>query len=146
MNKDKIIEILKEFKVYEEVIEAPNQNEGAIDHVKMARHHAMRRIAVRIDSLYPALNRDKVMEILNAHDDTLIDEYGDVWGVIPGDSYDDVADALCSLSLPTLSEGEIFEFQQWLTKKIEGCDELGGMEKEKWAFQQCFKELTKKEL
>lgn len=29
----------------------------------------------------------------------------------------------------------------WLEKKIQSCDELGGMEKEKWAFQQCLKLL-----
>ena len=33
--------------------------------------------------------------------------------------------------------------KEWLEKKIQGCDELGGMEKEKWAFQQCLKELNK---
>lgn len=29
--------------------------------------------------------------------------------------------------------------EEWLEQKIKGCDELGGMEKEKWAFQQCLK-------
>lgn len=29
---------------------------------------------------------------------------------------------------------------EYLENKIKGCDELGGMEKEKWAFQQCLKE------
>lgn len=29
----------------------------------------------------------------------------------------------------------------WLMQKIKDCDELGGMEKEKWAFQQCLKLL-----
>jgi Glu-tRNA(Gln) amidotransferase subunit E-like FAD-binding protein len=86
------------------------------------------------------LNRDKVMEILNAHDDTLIDQYEDVWGVIPSDSYGEVADALCSLSLPTLSEGEIDkivediaqddEFQEW-----EQCVKAG--------IRKTLKELTK---
>jgi len=32
--------------------------------------------------------------------------------------------------------------RQWLIKKIEGCDELGEMEKEKWAFQQALKALN----
>ncbi len=32
---------------------------------------------------------------------------------------------------------------EYLENKIQGCDELGGMEKEKWAFQQCLKETTR---
>jgi len=34
----------------------------------------------------------------------------------------------------------------YLEKKIEGCNELGGMEKEKWAFIQCLKEARKQVL
>ena len=30
---------------------------------------------------------------------------------------------------------------EYLERKITGCDELGGMGKEKWAFQQCLKEV-----
>ena len=32
---------------------------------------------------------------------------------------------------------------KYLENKIKGCDELGGMEKEKWAFIQCLKEARK---
>jgi trehalose-6-phosphate synthase len=32
---------------------------------------------------------------------------------------------------------------KYLEKKIEGCIELGGMEKEKWVFIQCLKEVRK---
>jgi hypothetical protein len=35
------------------------------------------------------------------------------------------------------------DIKDFLENKIRGCDELGGMEKEKWAFQQCIKELGK---
>jgi hypothetical protein len=41
---------------------------------------------------------------------------------------------------PTISEGEI---ENWLEMKINGCDVLGGMENEKWAFRQCLKHLRK---
>ena len=36
------------------------------------------------------------------------------------------------------------ELIEYLEGKIEGCDSLGGMEKEKWAFIQCLKEAKKK--
>lgn len=32
---------------------------------------------------------------------------------------------------------------EYLETKIQGCDELGGMEREKWAFQQVLKEISK---
>ena len=34
----------------------------------------------------------------------------------------------------------------WLEKQIEGCDDLGGMEKEKWAFIQTLKKVRKEQL
>lgn len=35
------------------------------------------------------------------------------------------------------------ELKEFLQKKIKGCDELGDMDKEKWAFLQCLKEVEK---
>jgi len=32
---------------------------------------------------------------------------------------------------------------KWLESKIEDCDNLSGMEREKWAFQQCLKNARK---
>jgi len=37
------------------------------------------------------------------------------------------------------------KYRTFLESKIQSCDELGEMEKEKWAFQQCLKELNKLE-
>jgi hypothetical protein len=34
----------------------------------------------------------------------------------------------------------------WLEKQIEGCNDLGGMEKEKWAFIQTLKKVRKEQL
>ena len=52
----------------------------------------VKEAAKKIASLYPTLNRDKVMEILTSKAMSSLDE---------------IADTLCSLSLPTLSEEEI---------------------------------------
>lgn len=53
MKTDKIIDILEEFKVYEEIIQSKDQvPDGAIDYEKIARNHAMRRIAIRIIDLF----------------------------------------------------------------------------------------------
>ncbi|NQV40937.1 MAG: hypothetical protein HQ506_01170 [Candidatus Marinimicrobia bacterium] len=38
------------------------------------------------------------------------------------------------------------DLKQFLESKMKSCDELGGMEKEKWAFIQCLKMLTSEEM
>jgi len=85
--KDKIIETLRQFndEFQEDVI----------------ADFYIEEIAARIDSLYPTLNRDKVKEILrnNSYDCFILSD----------DKLLEITDALCSLSLPTLSEGEIEE-------------------------------------
>jgi hypothetical protein len=35
------------------------------------------------------------------------------------------------------------EYIEWLENKIVGCEELEGMEKESWAFQQCLRKARK---
>lgn len=60
--------------------------------------------------------------------------------------YDGVDDSLCGNCGPMFIEKATNPKQdrgivEWLENKITGCDELGGMEKEKWAFQQCLKEV-----
>jgi hypothetical protein len=82
--KDKIIEILKE----------------CVDHTAYGPGEltGLEEAAKQIDSLYPTLNRDKVDAIL--YDCfRFSDHYGE--------SAKKASDALYSLSLPTLSEGEI---------------------------------------
>jgi hypothetical protein len=100
-----------------------------------------KRLAVKEHKLTEqTLDREKVMEILNAHDDTLIDQYEDVWGVIPSDSYGDVADAICSLSLHTLSEEELWDlFDKYCSR--DNVNTAGIMD---WKqFRAAIKELTK---
>jgi hypothetical protein len=53
------------------------------------------------------LNRDKVIEILD--EASRIKPKGMPSGTIMFDKFPLVADAICSLSLPTLSEGEIYD-------------------------------------
>jgi len=84
--KDKIIETLRQFndEFQEDVI----------------ADFYIEEIAARIDSLYPTLNRDKVIGVLDKF-------VYDMLSKDPNRNKEDAANALCSLSLPTLSEGEI---------------------------------------
>lgn len=35
--------------------------------------------------------------------------------------------------------------KKWLERQIEKCDEIGGMENEKWAFQKCYQKLVEEQ-
>jgi hypothetical protein len=89
--KDKIIEIIKSHVAYLE------------DADGLAGLFGVEDAAREIDSLYPTLNRDKVMEVL---DENAFISTNDGIARVAETRFDNVADALCSLSLPTLSELE----------------------------------------
>jgi hypothetical protein len=115
--KDKIIEILIE------ELNREFREDSRINNTNDFYH----RSAKRIDSLYPTINRDKVMEILTSKVMSSLDE---------------IADALCSLSLPTLSEEEIekafYSFASPMLKHGEIKIFMGES-----SFKSAIKELTK---
>jgi len=131
--KDKIIEILREYQ--NEIAAFIRDDKSDIDN---------EMFATRIDSLYPTLNRDKVMEIFNG----FLKQY-DVASLTSQDGEGDdilvneTIDALCSLSLPTLSEGEIVNLTDVALDHLPGrlnFDEEIGF---RLGFKAALKELTK---
>jgi hypothetical protein len=89
--KDKIIEILKQAYLWGRDNGEGRSEKNFNDFLETSTFKDF------IDSLYPTLNRDKVDAIL--YDCfRFSDHYGE--------SAKKASDALCSLSLPTLSEGE----------------------------------------
>ena len=69
--------------------------------------------AKEIDSLYPTLNRDKVLKTISKFSFKPVLKDDPSHEYIHESQYTKLIDALCSLSLPTLSEEEIGPFAQW---------------------------------
>jgi hypothetical protein len=105
--KDKIIERSKK------LIDVWRGNQRQYRDVPGKLYELLEEFAEEIDFLYPTLNRDKVMDILTNKVMSSLDE---------------IADAICSLSLPTLSDGEI---EKALTDYIE--EQFVGLNPLMWA-------------
>ena len=102
--KDKIVEILKEFKVFEKTLDDNTEINSAIDHHKMALYKARRILAEQIAHLYSAgeevyvtLKRDEAI----TSDCVKVKFYGDDGIELPGHNW------LKKLTRPTVSEEEI---------------------------------------
>ena len=102
--KDKIVEILKEFKVFEKTLDDNTEINSAIDHHKMALYKARRILAEQIAHLYSAgeevyvtLKRDEAI----TSDCVKVKFYGDDGIQLPGHNW------LKKLPRPTVSEEEM---------------------------------------
>jgi predicted house-cleaning noncanonical NTP pyrophosphatase (MazG superfamily) len=100
--KDKIIEILEQYRY-------TGENDLGPSIPKLW----FKNLAKEIDSLYPTLNRDKVMEVLNNNSQKSV-----IGNAVEEADFKYVTDALCSLSLPTLSEEEIHEKAVEYSKEV----------------------------
>jgi hypothetical protein len=139
--KDKIIEILKQFTL----IGADKNGKP----VNCIIEPVYSQLAKEIDSLYHTHNRDKVMGIFRttADDRMLSDgDGGEVYcGALFPDQWDEAADALCSLSLPTPSEEQVMKLAD--KYKMAYVEDARGTAYHsfKAGFNAAIKELTKKE-